>query len=300
MVKKKIRIGILSISTPIYTSNGVIDSNGIITEHRVFLEKFLEEQLNPYFAKKEIEISVEDIGHFPFEVFPEKLYHRVDDETPIRKTHTKTLESIAKKLKRERRKYDQILVLGGGHHAAWPLYHLPGKVAYVDRHADVHVTNLNEYSYLQYIICNNSPIKKASKIVATGQTDINTLSLLEKEKIRYIKPIDLRKEKFDILDTDVDVFPSDVYSSLSAGYSTSSLDDFRSVKSKEEHMSKTMRLSDLGEAIRNAKPKVVGLFEINPKDKKAEKAMKALIQIITRLSVFAAAKRKFGDDIFKV
>jgi len=69
------------------------------------------------------------------------------------------------------------------------------------------------------------------------------------------------------------------------------------IKKWKEHI--VPRMSDIGQAIIRAKPRIISICEITPEDKRAEKMVSSFIRGVARLSVITAAERKFGLHILK-
>lgn len=210
--------------------------------------------------------------------------------------YRKQLDAIKRKLQKIGKEYDEIIIIGGSHEAAYPMYSQPGKVAYIDQHFDAYSKNKAACSgYLGYIL--KRKIKTPGQIVASGQ-GISAREKAEENQIEVVKPWDLKNKKADILDIDVDAFPAykydindkKIYGKLSLSYS-------EGVESGPMGYNK-MQVADVGKFIINQKPKIIGVFEINP-EKESEIRLKQMLKGYANLAVLAAAERKFGIKILK-
>jgi len=290
MAKQKIlTIGLLSIPTHLAGEASSAKRNVLVYHEE--LKNILSNEVKKYLKSHKIKLHVVDIPVPPKPISLDPIHMKTKGE----KLERTWLKNIAKKLKLEHKKYDEILVLGGGHHAAWPLYHLPGKVAYVDQHLDTYLSSkIGGGSYLRNIV--EKGIKKGKDIYITGQKG-DVKKARKRYNFKSVTPSQLKRRKFEILDIDVDAFPASsrgepIYSALSDYYSTDYL------KKTELRTGRIPRISDIGQAIMHARPRVVSLSEICPRGKRAESVTKALVRGIARLSAVAAAERKFGLKLF--
>jgi len=198
--KKVLKIGILIIPTWMPTVEG--KEKQILDNYKQEMLNVLKKEVLPYLKEKNIKLQIK-------EICPDlKLKRSTRPEDGgyggYNKGEAESLKSLVEKIKKEYKKYDQVLVLGGGHHAAWLLYHLPGKVACVDQHFDAYFSNISRAGYLGHILKNK--IKKGSQIIAVSQEDKGD-AFFAKKKIRLIPPLKLKEEDFEILDIDLDAFP---------------------------------------------------------------------------------------------
>jgi len=292
MPKKILTIGLLSV--PVHLISGLDVAKRNVLKYHNELKNVLSTEVKDYLKKQNIELRIINIQSPSFS--HKKPISMKAGEEKLERTE---LKRLAKKLKKEYKKYDQILVLGGGHHAAWPLYHLPGKVAYVDKHLDAYFSSkIGGGSYLDNVV--KKGIKKGSDIYVTGQSSADIKKESRKYGFKLITPAQLKKRKYNILDIDVDAFPYSIAeeSKLKIMYSKLSKTYSRGYSRKELQKGKFPRISDIGQAIMHVQPRVVALSEINPGTKRAKNVMKALVRGVARLSAIAAAERKFGIKLF--
>jgi len=213
------KIGIIGIPIQVEKRSNIIKeffSPGLTDTLRSGTKKFIEE--------KNLKINVLDFGEL---VDSEDVLLKKDKIIGISQ---RGLNGMARKLKQKIEDIDLLIVYGGVHTAAYPLYHLSGRVERYDIHADN--SDLDIPFHTSYF-------KHAAKLKPSSQ--ISNHDLMDRI---LVNETDASGSIFDI---DIDYLSPSVYCQL-----------------REEDVKNNFQ--KIKEDIRRAKPKVIGFFEFQTLD----------------------------------
>ena len=220
---KKLSIGIVGIPIQLEKKHNIIKEFfclGLTDFLRLKTKKFIEGKS----GEMGLEINILDLGEL---ANSEKVLSKKDTLTGISKS---SLDRLAQNLKQTVKDVDIVIIYGGVHTAAYPLYHLPGRVERYDIHDDDHEIGFPFHtSYFRHA----SELKKSSQI--------SNHSLMDKILV------DETEASGNIFDIDTDYLSPSVYCQL-----------------REEDVKNN--LQKIKEDIRKAKPSIIGFFEFQAID----------------------------------
>ncbi|MCK4327360.1 MAG: hypothetical protein KAW41_02685 [Candidatus Diapherotrites archaeon] len=238
--------------------------------------------------KKTIEKTGDELGASvkveTYTEFPKLLDYDYDCDEGWRNKHNKQYDDIGLRLKALVKDHDFVFLMGSHHDAAYPVYHLEGKVLRFDAHYDEGWgRTLEHHTYVRH--AKNNGLKTDDEVKTFGPELLGeTIRVKDPEGgfMRAAEPAamaalekDIAKQKdANIIDVDLDCFSRADYGRIGT-YPTRSF----------------LLLESVEKATQKCKPKFLVVSEYHAEDDKGKGL--EIMQFLARRGVLAAFARKY-------